>query len=374
MVQCYTSLYNNPVKIDFFSEIQEDQVIHYLSNFAEVLNAPKMEDLQGWIIKDVEIFKAGTYRKITYTEQDLEDMVKHFKDLKTDGKLDPIFKVNHSEDVRDQIGWILDVRKSGDLLLADIHLTDWTAYDKISSGTWKKVSAEIYLPELAEEEFGVKAHILRAVAVVSIPKVKDIKGIVLNSESWDDPATPGEKPKGEGGNKRMEWEKFLQLLSEMGIQLTDEQKTQLKEKGVEFLAENPTDPPAAGSVSVQGQVVMTADQFVALSEKFSTLEKGSKDLATEIERLTKDSKKAGLEKWIQQLSESGKVLPAEKEEIMSFAETLQGEPLEKYKATFEKRPKLVQFGETLAAQSQEPDTEVDASYQAFQEQYGQKKY
>jgi hypothetical protein len=366
MVQCYTSLYNNPVKIDFFSEIQEDQVIHYLSNFAEVLNAPKMEDLQGWIIKDVEIFKAGTYRKITYTEQDLEDMVKHFKDLKTDGKLDPIFKVNHSEDVRDQIGWILDVRKSGDLLLADIHLTDWTAYDKISSGTWKKVSAEIYLPELAEEEFGVKAHILRAVAVVSIPKVKDIKGIVLNSESWDDPATPG--------NKRMEWEKFLQLLSEMGIQLTDEQKTQLKEKGVEFLAENPTDPPAAGSVSVQGQVVMTADQFVALSEKFSTLEKGSKDLATEIERLTKDSKKAGLEKWIQQLSESGKVLPAEKEEIMSFAETLQGEPLEKYKATFEKRPKLVQFGETLAAQSQEPDTEVDASYQAFQEQYGQKKY
>lgn len=368
--------------IQVFSEIQ-DQTIHYLSNFAEAIHASDyaaekagVERMQGWIIKDVEIFAAGTWRGITYTEKDLENMVNHFKTLKDSGALDPVLKINHSEDAKDQIGWILDVRHEGELLLADVHVTEWSAYDKIENGTWKKVSSEIYLPEMAEEEFGIKDHILRAVAVVSIPKVKSIKGIVLNSERWD---PEPEQPKG-GGEKV---EKFLLMLSELGItdvaNMTDEQKRQLeakmKEKGVELFAEfAPSAATAAAPAAPeQKHIMITADQFVALSEQFSTLEKGNKALADQVAELAKGSKKAGLDKWFNALAEQGKALPSEREGVLAFAESLEGEALDKYKATFEKRPKLVALGESAAEQQQGTD-ETEAVFTAYAEQFGQKKY
>lgn len=367
---------NKKNMIQVFSEDQ-DQVVHYLSNFSEMVHAMDyaaekagVDQANGWIIKDVEIFSVGKWRGIDYTEKDLENMVQHFQTLKGDGTLDPVFKINHSEDARDQAGWILDVKKEGELLLADIHVTEWEAYDKIQSKTWKKVSAEIYLPELAEEEFGIKDHVLRAVAVVSIPKVKNIKGIVLNSERWDDPgqkADPGKETQNKGGDPKVE--KLLQLLSEMGIDLTDEQKSQINDKGVELFSEQKPE----GNENKESHVMITADQFVALSEQFSTMDKSQKDLTKQIAELTKGSKKAGLEKWINSLSEAGKVLPAEKEEIMVFAEKLEGDALEAYKKTFEKRPKVVEFGESGAEQDQQTD-ETEQTYNVFAEQFGQKKY
>jgi hypothetical protein len=369
-------------KIQMFSEGgSQDQVVHYLSNFAEMVHSMDyaaekagVENMSGWIIKDVEIFAAGTWRGIDYSEKDLENMVSHFQTLKADGKLDPVFKINHSEDARDQAGWILDVRKEGELLMADIHVTEWEAYDKIQNKTWKKVSSEIYLPEMAEEEFGIKDHVLRAVAVVSIPKVKSIKGIVLNSERWDD---PGQQTKG-GGNKV---EKFLLMLSELGISdvnnMTDDQKTQLeakmKEKGVELFAEFAPAPAAAPEQPAAQNIQITAADFVALSEQFTKLDATNKDLAGQVAELTKGTKKAGLEKWFTQLSEQGKVLPAEKEGVMAFAETLEGDALETYKKTFESRPKLVSLGESGADQQQDTDS-TDAAYTAYSEQFGQKKY
>ena len=366
--------------IQVFSEGgSRDQLVNYLSSFAESVTAHEyvaeksgMDKMSGWVIKDVEIFAAGTFNGIPYTETDLENMVKHFYDLKKDSTLDPVFKINHSEDARDQVGWILDVKKEGELLLADIHVTEWEAYDKILNGTWKKVSSEIYLPEMSEEEFGIKDHILRAVAVVSTPKVKSIKGIVLNSERWD--ADPGQQ---KGGGKTVE--KLLQLLSELGISdinsMTDEQKTQLnakmKEKGVELFAEF---APAPAAQTEQPQnIQITAADFVALSEQFTKLDTTNKDLSKQVAELTKGSKKAGLEKWFNGLSEQGKVLPAEKDQVMAFAEALEGDTLENYKKTFESRPKLVSLGESGAQQDQDVD-DTEAAFTAYAENFGQKKY
>lgn len=370
-------------KIQVFSELgSQDQSVLYLSNFAEAVSAGEyvaeqsgMDKMQGWVIKDVEIFAAGTFNGIPYTEKDLESMVKHFYDLKKDGTLDPVFKINHSEDARDQVGWILDVKQDGELLLADIHVTEWEAYDKILNGTWKKVSSEIYLPEMAGEEFGIKDHILRAVAVVSTPKVKNIKGIVLNSERWDE--DPGQV---KGGGEKVE--KFLQMLSELGItdvkNMTDEQKTQLeskmKENGVELFAEFAPAPAAAQGTEQPAQAIqITAADFVALSEQFTKLDATNKNLAGQVAELTKGTKKAGLEKWFNGLSEQGKVLPAEKEGVMEFAEKLEGEALESYKKTFDVRPKILNLGESGAQQDQDKDS-TDAAYNAYSEQFGQKTY
>ena len=152
-----------------FSEQKKNEMVHYFAKFAEVRDikeASEVSKLTGWIIKNVEIFKVGTWKKRTYTADHLQEMGDNFRSLKDAGTYDPVFKKNHSERVEDQVGWIYDVRKDGDVLLADIHITDWSAYDKIQEGTWKNLSSEIYLPALALDEFGINGHVLRGVAIV----------------------------------------------------------------------------------------------------------------------------------------------------------------------------------------------------------------
>jgi hypothetical protein len=172
-------------RIRIYSEQAMDAMINYCSKFAEVfdMGVSQVESMRGWIVKGVEIFKAGTYRNVPYTDSDLDEMAANFKTLKDAGTFDPVFKKNHSENVEDQVGWVVNVYRENELLKADIHITDWQAYDKIDDGTWRYLSSEIYPPDLAAEEFdGIKGHVLRGVAIVSVPKVKGLKGIVLNSE------------------------------------------------------------------------------------------------------------------------------------------------------------------------------------------------
>lgn len=369
----------------------EESVIHYCSNFAEVISAEGsgvIEDLRGWVIKGVEVFRAGTWRGINYTEDDVQTIVDNFYSLK--GTLDPVFKVNHSEDAKDQMGWILDVRKSGDLLLADIHVTEWEAYDKITNGTWKKVSAEIYLPERAEAEFQLNSHVLRAVAVVSIPQVKGIKGIVLNAEAWDPEHSPGKNKK--GGRFKMDWDKLFQSLAEAGIKLTDEQKEAMKAKGVEAFGEitapantdpantdpSNTDPantdPANTDPATGQSFVINAEQLVSLSEKITALTGEKDQIATQLsELLSKDAKRDN-ESWVNGLIQEGKVLPAEKESILSLAEKLDKDGLAAYKETFKTRAKIVDFGEHGGADPDHSEDETKETHAAFSEQFKQKTY
>lgn len=363
---------------NFSDTDHSSEVVHYLSSFAEVLNAGQssVDALKGWVIRDVEIFKAGTYRDVKYTSDDIADIVANFSALKDAGKLDPVFKVNHSEDARDQVGWILSVRQDGDLLLADIHVTEWEAYEKITNGTWKKVSAEIYFPKAAEKDFGINAFVLRAVAVVSVPQVKDIKGIVLNSERWEDPKPKGQEKTKKGGNKPMEWlEKLAAMLGKTVEELTEQDKAGAVAMFGEYQTEvTPGGTGGADGGSAAGMIAITAKDFVTLSESFSKLDATNKDLAAQVANLTKDTKKISLEKTIGKFTEDGKILPAERDSIMKLAEKLEGETLDAYLKTLEDRPKIVQFGETGEQTTNDDDTETDGKMATYNETFAQKTY
>lgn len=361
-----------------FSEDLRSDMINYFNSFAEGISPAEatIEEMTGWIIRGVEIFKAGTYRGIEYTDNDLQEMADNFKALKQSQTFDPVFKKNHSERVEDQIGWIVNVEAQGDMLMADIHITDWEAYDKIKSKTWRYLSSEIYPPALAAEEFDdIDGYVLRGVAVVSVPKVKGLKGIILNSEILEN----------QEEGKIMNREQMLKLLASVGVnfsedeqkELTDEQLTKKFEETFKSFAENSGgsgEGAAAGSGQQQQQqaqtfseggiVQMSADEFVNLSKKFSELEGQVQNFSETVTSLKKDSKKHGIEKRVDALVKSGKVLPAEKDEIMAFAEDLNDAQSEKYFASLEKRPAVVEFGESGGAQGADDDDDIDATLKA----------
>jgi len=357
-----------------FSEASQN-VIHFFNRFAEVIDSSTsdVEKLQGWIIKNVEVFKAGTYRGVTYSEDDLQQMVDNFKKLKGDGLFDPVFKKNHSELVEDQVGWILDVKREGEILLADIHLTDWYSMEKIREGTWKNLSSEIYPPELSVEEFGIDGYVLRGVAIVSVPKVKGLKGLILNSEILEN---------NQGGNI-VDKAQLLAMLAKLGINFSEEQaealtieqlESALTAKFAEIKA--PAAAPAVPAQFSEGQfVVMKQEDIIALAQKINEKDKSQIDLFAEVQSLKAESKKDKIERQVSALVTAGKVTPGEKAEVLAFAEGLEGETLTKFIGTLEKRTPVVTFGENG---SQTPgnseDEEAKQALALFNERYKTKTY
>jgi hypothetical protein len=363
----------NIIPFHLFSEDPPSEMINYCSSFAESgaeAVASTVEEMSGWIVRRVEIFKAGTYRGVAYSEDDLEQMADNFKTLKDSQQFDPVFKKNHSERVEDQIGWIVGVYAEGELLLADIHITDWEAYDKIRSKTWRYLSSEIYTPALAADEFDeVSGYVLRGVAIVSVPKVKGLKGIILNSEILETQ---------EEGNF-MDKKQLLAMLAKMGINFSEQEAENLTVEDLEAkltakFAELQT-PPAEGQQQQQqnfsegtaqsGIVQMSAEEFVNLSKKYSELEDKVENFSEQVNTLKGESKKHGIEKKVDALVKAGKIVPAEKEGIMEFAEALSDEQSVKYFAALDKRTPVLEFGEVGGQQSNDDDDpEVDAALKA----------
>ena len=364
-----------------FSEQKKSEMIHYFAKFAEVRDIkeiPEVSKLSGWIIKNVEIFKVGTWKKRTYTADHLQEMADNFRSLKDAGTYDPVFKKNHSERVEDQVGWIYDVRRDGDVLLADLHITDWSAYDKIQEGTWKNLSSEIYLPALALDEFGINGHVLRGVAIVSVPQVKGLKGLVLNSEILEE----------EKGGVIVKREQVEALLKKWNKYSEDELKAFSDEEifakfsevteGIEIPAATPAAPaapavPAVGQANFsenggQGFVVMSQKDILDLAQSIGSKDQKNIDLFSEVVKLKKESKENKVERKVEALMKAGKVTPAEKAGIMSFSEKLDETSFDAYFATLESRSPVAEFGELGGQTPETEDEEIKAALASMNNQ------
>ncbi len=128
-------------------------------------------------IYGIEIFKCGSYKNISFTEEDLRKIAENFSLLKEKVGLEVPVKVNHTDDVRAVIGYVTNVYEKEGKLYADAVITEPEAFEKIRRGTWKKVSCEIYMDFVDEDTKTSYGKALRAVAIVAHPQVKKIKGL-----------------------------------------------------------------------------------------------------------------------------------------------------------------------------------------------------
>jgi len=94
------------------------------------------------VIRGVEIFKAGTHNNDTYTERDLDDMAAAEKELDYRVAL----KLGHSRDEpgAPAYGWIQNLRRVGDKLLADFTDMHDSVIDAIRNRSYDRCSAEIF--------------------------------------------------------------------------------------------------------------------------------------------------------------------------------------------------------------------------------------
>ena len=133
--------------------------LYYLGTFAEgkTLTADKYTRLG-------ELFAAGTHRGVTYTKEDIEQLIKEFNPEEEI----PV-QLDHSESARDTVGFVRKVYREDNRLMGELEILDEEVQKRIDKGLMKKLSIGFYTRETDD---GFKPYKLREVSLVAFPQVK----------------------------------------------------------------------------------------------------------------------------------------------------------------------------------------------------------
>lgn len=134
--------------------------------------ADKPELNEGVTIRDVEIFRVGKWNGDTYSEKDLDDMIEAYTAV---GYRPPVKKGHEAGGAEPAFGWVENLRRQGDKLLADFANVPNELADAIKAKRFGSVSAEIFFNLTRNGKRFRRA--LKAVAVLGadVPGVADLK-------------------------------------------------------------------------------------------------------------------------------------------------------------------------------------------------------
>jgi len=134
-------------------------------------------------IEGVEIFSVGIWNGDPYTNEDLDEMIRAFDENKA--TLKPFLKLGHNQEQKliqndglPAAGWIDNLRREGEKLVADFVNLPKKIFQLIERGAYKKVSSEIYW----NVDFNGKVYkrMLSAVALLgaNMPAVSSLDDIL----------------------------------------------------------------------------------------------------------------------------------------------------------------------------------------------------
>lgn len=125
-------------------------------------------------ILGVEIFSVGNHKGDDYTVQDLDTMVQAFGQL----GFTPPLKDGHCTDTpgMPSLGWLKNLRRIGNKLVADFMDVPEIVYDAIKSRRYDRVSAEIY-HNYKKQDGTIFSRAVKALSLLGadIPAVKDLR-------------------------------------------------------------------------------------------------------------------------------------------------------------------------------------------------------
>lgn len=292
---------------------------------------------KGTTLKSVEIFSAGTWngsRKVTVTGDMLDSIVANFSNLNSVPGYGVPIKLGHNSRIGEPAyGWMSDVARIGDTLVADFADVDPAIVDAISKRRYNSVSVELY----------------PAVQHAGKTFENVLSGVALLGAEW--PAVKGLKPLSasvfaEAG------EKIELSHKEPEMTFTEDQHATLMAAAVKTAVE----AEAAKSVTALAE----AAAKVTAAEAATAVAVAAKDAAEKTVGEFKDAaEKAEIAEIIKAAEAKGQIVPANKAAIEAFAEKVrvsaQGEDRKALMASFkgfvEAMPAKVKFGENGRSES-----------------------
>lgn len=264
----------------------------------------------------IEVFASGVWNGDKWTDEQLEEMVKNFNELK--GVLDPPFKLGHSDKQeiagKPAIGWIHNLYKQGNKLIADIKDIPANVYDLIVNKAYRKVSSEI-MPKFRHESGKMYDNVFCGLALLgeelpAVSSLKSIEALYAQREGikcYEFNLTGGEKD--------------MDRIEELTKQLADKD-IELKKFEVEVAELKKTETELADAQKA------VADKDVEIKAKDEEVAKMKSELkAIELSKVEGEDNA-----FIDEAVKSEKVMPKQKDVLVSIFKALreQSAPVLKY--------------------------------------------
>jgi hypothetical protein len=293
---------------------------------------------EGKMLRNVEIFKSGTYRGIQFKNSGLDKMVANFHYLKSLGIFTNVpVRADHPNffgmgDVIDKIGgYVADLKRVGNKLVADVRITSEKMWSKIQEGTYISRSAEIGAYE--DNDGTVYSPILYGFAWVDIPQVEGLSPKFNYSRD----------------NKNFELINLNALMN-----MDPEDKFPPEEAPVE-------EAPKEETPKEETPVEAPTEELNKSNEQPMEFEKAFPQEAEELKKLKEEKLAFELEKrasFVEQLEKDGKITPAQKEAEVAFVKDLTEEQFAKYKEAKEIAPAIVKLDKEVV-EVEEPKKEEE---------------
>ena len=318
----------------------ETRCIYFSSSPIEKkLNASK----DGKLLKNIEIFKSGTYRGIQFKNSGLDKMVANFYFLKSHNILPNVpVRADHPSfmgvgGVIDKVGgYVSELKRVGNKLVADIRVTSDNMWDKIEEGSYINRSAEIGTYD--DNDGTIYSPILYGFAWVDIPQVEGLSPKFSYSKD----------------NKNFDLIN-LNAIQNMSEEIKETfppeeiQAEEVKEEKIEKVEEVPAEKAEeAPAEEAKEEVPAEKVEEVPAEKAEGEFKKLFAAEYTELTKLRAEKVAFLLEKresFIDGLLKEGKVTPAQLEAETAFAKDLTEEQFDKYKVAKENSPKIVKFEE-----------------------------
>lgn len=261
-------------------------------------------------INSVEIFAAGKWNGDTYTESDLDLLVKAFEETKD--KLKPYLKLGHGDeqgilkaDELPAAGYVANVYRMGKKLLADFVNVPEKVFQLIKNRAYSKVSSEIFQNiKINDKKY---QWALKAVALLGgeTPAVHDLDEILALGYTQTNADSSAEMRR---------YDFSTNLLTEkqediMEVEQLKKQNEELNEKVKTLSEQNQT------LQDTQKKIEGGVEEI----RKFADAQK------TENEKLKQEKRFADISARVEKLVEGKKITPAQAEKVKALAVDLPSE-------------------------------------------------
>ena len=302
---------------------------------------------EGKLLKNVEVFKSGTYKGVEFKNSALDKMVANFHYLKAFGKFPNVpVRADHPAifgvgGVINRVGgYIADLRKVGTKLVADFRITNDEMWERIMEGTYISRSTEIGTYD--DNEGTIYSPILFGVAWVDIPAVEGLSPKFSLSK-----------------------DKNVKLLNLNSINSMNKEKTTLSKETELEKVESEKDATPTKTVKKEKSELKKEEKVETPLKKESTkikLEEKVEDasFAKQFPKEAEELKKYRveiLENFFDKLVADGKLLPVSKEKCLAFAKDLSAEKLESFKALLSSFPKSIKLDKEVEGEEGEVEKE-----------------
>lgn len=319
-------------------------------------------------LKDVEIFETGIWKGEKYDEQSLDDMVTHFQNRVAE----PYINIDHSDRATDQfkdalkaisLGFVSNLRRSGNKLIADFKQLPKTVAELIQAGALKKRSIELY--KRYKHANGVLYNnVLGAVTFhganghPAISTLADVVALYKNTNAISGESQTDENVRVVLKNSDR-FTKKENAMSEITIQKGE------YENLVAFKAKAEAADKSIGDI--RGELEATVKEYEAFKNKMLSTEKELSEAKDKLEKEIakfKAEKQSAMDKeavyYVSAQIEAGKVKPASKDLYIEQYKSFQSDEnkLKVFKDDIESREVLI-FKGAIESSTEKTDADIE---------------